>query len=290
MLGRLEMDIDECIAEYSELSETVFGGKLHQRNFTLDGKIDSRTDPERLEIAVKTVLNHRELPENSVLSDGKDRHCKVFVCSVAKKPAGITRLGSYEELDVGGTAPTICEAALATSSLPTVFDIDEIGGRESDGALRIDNVVGEVEAEAIDIWCPDTGDLKPLIKCFLSIGTEDRGLHPVSEQSFKFPSTNVVQLNISVDKAADHFVKLYRDLYSNGRFYRFNVQHGLLGTGLAEYITKPIIEIATDKYLDNSEEKIHVRRCASNLAVKQKRTGADFEFYALVRCNTTTWT
>lgn len=79
MLGRLEMDIDGCIAEYNELSERVFRDKSHQRNFTLDGKTDPHIDPERLGRAVKTVLNHRGLPENSLLSDGKDRRCKVQV-------------------------------------------------------------------------------------------------------------------------------------------------------------------------------------------------------------------
>lgn len=154
--------------------------------------------------------------------------------------------------------------------MPTVYEIGD--QKSADGAIRTDNAVGEVEAEAIDIWCPDTGDLKPLIKCFLSIGTGDHGLNPASEDPFSFASTNLVELNINAEKSADHFGKLYRELYSNSRFYRFNAPRGLPGTSSGEYITKSIMETTTD----DAAQKFHMRRCASNLAMKQSMSFIDF--------------
>jgi hypothetical protein len=53
MLGRLEMDVDECIAEYNELSETVFDEKAHLLKFNWNGKIQARFDTATLEGAIK---------------------------------------------------------------------------------------------------------------------------------------------------------------------------------------------------------------------------------------------
>lgn len=40
-----------------------------------------------------------------------------------------------------------------------------------DGALKANNPAGEVEEEAVNIWCSGTGELKSLVKCFVPIGT-----------------------------------------------------------------------------------------------------------------------
>jgi hypothetical protein len=80
MLGRLEMDVDECIAEYNELSETVFGEKAHLLKFNWNGKIQARFDTATLEGAIKKVLKHRNIPEDTLLNDNtEERGCKVDV-------------------------------------------------------------------------------------------------------------------------------------------------------------------------------------------------------------------
>ena len=44
MLGRLEMDVDECITAYSDLAEAVFEAKLSSIPFNMKGKVKARFD------------------------------------------------------------------------------------------------------------------------------------------------------------------------------------------------------------------------------------------------------
>ena len=44
MLGRLEMDVDECIAAYNELAAAVFGEKISRVPVNIKGKIRPRFD------------------------------------------------------------------------------------------------------------------------------------------------------------------------------------------------------------------------------------------------------
>src|SRR6266536_5622186 len=96
-----------------------------------------------------------------------------FVCTTAHETKGTTRLRSYSlpgELE-SQVPPTLCQAAVATSAATRFFDPVTIGARKFiDGALGGNNPVVEMEEEASKIWCPDTADLKPLVKCFISIG------------------------------------------------------------------------------------------------------------------------
>lgn len=50
MLGRLEMDVNDCIAEYSDLAEKVFGKKLSSLPFNFKGKVKSRFDSAKLRL------------------------------------------------------------------------------------------------------------------------------------------------------------------------------------------------------------------------------------------------
>ncbi|KAM7207996.1 hypothetical protein V8F06_014960 [Rhypophila decipiens] len=71
---------------------------------------------------------------------------------------------------------TICEAALATSAATGFFDPVSVGARHFvDGSLGANNPVDQVENEASDIWCAETGNLQPLVKCFISVGTGNPG-------------------------------------------------------------------------------------------------------------------
>lgn len=74
MLGRLEMDVDECIEAYTSLFETIVGKKGLPVNMW--GKIKGRFDSTALEDCIKKILKERGLPEGEPLNDGKER-CKV---------------------------------------------------------------------------------------------------------------------------------------------------------------------------------------------------------------------
>jgi hypothetical protein len=56
MLGRLEMDVDECIAAYSDLASAVFGKKLSRIPVNIKGEIKPRFDPAKLEIAIRKAV------------------------------------------------------------------------------------------------------------------------------------------------------------------------------------------------------------------------------------------
>jgi hypothetical protein len=76
MLGRLEMEIEECIDAYTSMFKTIFGKKGLPVNIL--GKIKGRFDSLVLEECVKKILKKRELSEAEPLDDGKCR-CKVQV-------------------------------------------------------------------------------------------------------------------------------------------------------------------------------------------------------------------
>jgi hypothetical protein len=59
MLGRLEMDVDECIEAYTELMKAVFEKKQSLLPVGLRGMIKSRFSSKALENAVKGVIEKR---------------------------------------------------------------------------------------------------------------------------------------------------------------------------------------------------------------------------------------
>lgn len=75
MLGRLEMDVDDCITAYSELAEAVFGEKLSSFPFDLKGKVKARFDSTKLEKAVRKVVQ-RSASETDLFNDGTERGCR----------------------------------------------------------------------------------------------------------------------------------------------------------------------------------------------------------------------
>ena len=192
------------------------------------------------------------------------------VCTTANETTGITRLRSYSLADELDNPATICEAALATSAATTFFDPVRIGARKYvDGALGANNPVDEVEGEASNIWCSGTGDLKPLVKCFISIGTGNPGKKAIEDNMIKFLSGTLVGIATETENTADKFIARWRQHFDEKRYFRFNVHQGLQGVGLAEYQEQGIIEAATEEYLRHTEQKFRVRDCVLNLKQKE---------------------
>ena len=75
MLGRLEMDVDECITAYSELAEAVFGEKLSSFPFNVKGKIKALFDSAKLEKAVRKVAQS-SASKTDLFNDGTERGCR----------------------------------------------------------------------------------------------------------------------------------------------------------------------------------------------------------------------
>jgi predicted acylesterase/phospholipase RssA len=193
-----------------------------------------------------------------------------FVCAVAKETTGVTRLRSYALPDESNVSATICEAALATSAATGFFDPVTIGARQFvDGALRANNPVEEVEGEAANIWCSDTGDLKPLVKCFISIGTGSPGKKAVEDKMFRLLSKTLVGIVTETENTAVKFADRWAKRLEEMIYCLFNVEQGLQEVGLAEYKEQGRIEAATDGYLRQREQKFKLGRCAQNLQQKQ---------------------
>lgn len=183
---------------------------------------------------------------------------------------GITRLRSYNVPGKPDSSATICEAALATSAATTFFDPVSIGARKYvDGALGANNSVDEVESETSNIWCPDRRDPKPLVKCFISVGTGNPGKKAIEDNLSKFLSKTLVDIATETEKTAAKFLERWAQHYDGKRYFRFNVHQGLQDVGLAEFQQRGTIEAATEEYLDNQELRFRVRDCVLNLKQKQ---------------------
>jgi hypothetical protein len=76
MLGRLEMDVDECIAAYSDLAAAVFGEKLNRIPVNIKGEVKPRFDSARLESATKKMVTQSGASEIDLLNDGTERGCR----------------------------------------------------------------------------------------------------------------------------------------------------------------------------------------------------------------------
>jgi hypothetical protein len=76
MLGRLEMDVDKCIAAYSDLAAAVFGEKLSHFPVNIKGKVKPRFDSAKLESAIREAVARGGASETDMLNDGTERGCR----------------------------------------------------------------------------------------------------------------------------------------------------------------------------------------------------------------------
>ncbi|KAJ6181424.1 protein kinase subdomain-containing protein [Penicillium canescens] len=277
MLGRLEMDIDECIDAYGGLTAVVFGEKLSSIPINIKGHITARFDSTRLASAIRKVVEDSGVSKEDLFNDGTERGCRTFVCTADRHTKDIVRLRSYSLPHEPNIGATICEAALATSAATTFFEPVSIGDRSfADGGLGANNPVDEVEGEASNIWCSETGDLKPLVKCFISIGTGHPGKKPFEDSILKFLGQTVVQIATETENTERRFIARWARHFDEKRYFRFNVEQGLQEIGLDEYKKKGVMKAATEGYLTHIAQKFRVRDCIQNLRLKQNKPEASF--------------
>lgn len=193
-----------------------------------------------------------------------------FVCAKFQKTNTTTRLRSYRIPAVSGVSPTILEAALATSAAPTYFsDIAIEGSKFVDGALGANNPALEVEEEASDLWCEETGNLQPLVKCFVSVGTGHPGIRSVSDKGLKHLIETLRKEATETESTNQKFLSRWRDYVEKSRCFRFNVDHGLDNVRLAEFEEQDLIRAATSTYLQKRGTIGEVRACVENLRMKE---------------------
>ncbi|EXA34070.1 hypothetical protein FOVG_14927 [Fusarium oxysporum f. sp. pisi HDV247] len=278
MLGRLQMDVDECISAYNDLIKVVFSkeARVHQSKFNLLGQTQARFDSGGLKDAIEKTLRDKGLSPTDGMVDSRETGCKVFVCATSKLDAATYRFRSYTSHNSFLNA-TICQAARATSAATTFFNPVSIGGMKFvDGALGANNPVDQVEEEAREIWCSNTGNLQQLVKCFVSIGTGKLPTYNIHDRIDKFIAT-LAKMATDVEKTAEASMKRWRQHLDQGRYFRFNVDHGLQTVGMKEYKKKGEIQASTYKYLNSQVQSSSVQRCVENLILKKELTGLDFE-------------
>ena len=200
-----------------------------------------------------------------------------FVCTADRHTKDIVHIRSYSLPDEPNLRATICQAALATSAATAFFEPVRIGDRSfADGGLGANNPVDEVEGEASNIWCPETGDLKPLVKCFISIGTGNPGKKPFEDSILKLLGKTVVEIATETESTEKKFIARWAKHFDEKRYFRFNVEQGLQEIGLEEYKKKGAMEAATEGYLTHIAQKFRVRDCIRNMRLKQSVYLEDF--------------
>ncbi|KAG4427748.1 hypothetical protein IFR05_016767 [Cadophora sp. M221] len=252
MLGRLEMDVDQCIDAYIRSTSEAFVEKSSFKWWPTR-KVKPRFDSAKLEEAISQVIQRKD----TLFNDGT-KPCKTFVCAVNHATSGITRFRSYSspsELDIW--KPTIVQAALATTATTTLFEPVKIGNcLFSSGVLGANNPVEEVEREAANIWCEETGDLKLFVKCLISIGT---GMGDPTKQK---DGQTLWEIVTDTERTAEKFKRRWR----KQKYFRLNVDQGL-EVEPNEYAKQSTIVAATANYLNTTATGL-VAECVQILGKK----------------------
>lgn len=92
MLGRLEMDVDECIAAYNKLSANVFREPKRRIPVSFRGGVAARFDSKRLKEAILEVIASCNLAPDAPFDDGQDRGCKVSIHRPPSRPGRLVNV------------------------------------------------------------------------------------------------------------------------------------------------------------------------------------------------------
>jgi hypothetical protein len=95
MLGRLEMNVDECITAYTDLAENVFCQKKSRLPFSRKGKVKAQFDSLKLEKAIQDTLKKASISETALLNDGTERGCRTQVPQWYEKDVILTILALF---------------------------------------------------------------------------------------------------------------------------------------------------------------------------------------------------
>ncbi|KAF2998234.1 hypothetical protein E8E13_005657 [Curvularia kusanoi] len=280
MLGRLEMDVDECIAVYLELIKKLFEKK---KAFAINhqGKLKNRFSSQILQESINEVLRNKGFSETEIFNDKTERKCKVFVVCKDKDTNSTIRLRGYTPSRNPDLLqlPTITQAAMATSAAVSFYEPVEISGRTFlDGGLGSNNPVDEVEMEARQIWRLESlAKLQDCTDCFLSIGTGDPGIQSVSDKAIKFLFEVLGNMATETETTANKSQNRWEQQVREKRYFRFNVDQGLGKVGLEEYKSSGLIYSATDRYLqDKVSMQDMLDQCMEALLAKQFGSGKTF--------------
>ncbi|OCK87291.1 uncharacterized protein K441DRAFT_682703 [Cenococcum geophilum 1.58] len=117
-----------------------------------------------------------------------------------RKKSNLSVVKPCEVFDlIGGTSTRPCLIAIMLGRL----GMDLLDDETERGCAN--NLVDEVKGEASNIWYSETGDLKPLVKCFISIGTGNPG-KAFEDSIIKFLYQMVVQIATETENTEKRFI------------------------------------------------------------------------------------
>ncbi|KAF4340652.1 tetratricopeptide repeat domain protein [Fusarium beomiforme] len=277
MLGRLRMTVDECTTAYTSLSDKVFEKKCHR--VKINGQLQGRFDTAALELAVKQILTDKGHGEDALLKDPFNTACKVFVCATSKETGDTVCLTSYRPRGLTHLfdSTMIWQACRATSAATTFFDPIAIGPFQEqfvDGALGTNNPVYTLWTQAQDAW--GYNQLRSHLRCLVSIGTGVPALRPVRDDVLGIGAT-LTSLATETEKTAEQFRRDKSGLDDEGRYYRFNVSHGLEDVGLEESKKQREIAAATGRPSDTAD----LEKCLLPSRLRARQTRRLFVLHGL---------
>ncbi|GAW26599.1 putative patatin-like phospholipase [Rosellinia necatrix] len=277
LLGRLEMNVDECLTVFKDAMCEIFGRRVHSAKFKLrNGQLQHGFSPDKLKEAIQKALILKNIPIDEPYDNGQERTCRTFVVArrvesnshVLIRDYTLSGEENYDKL-------TIVEAALATSAASTFFPPLEANGKlYVDGALGDNNPTPLVYQLAQDTWARDDGRLDSYLNCFISIGTGRPGFSGIESSALAFLSKTLKEIATQTEETEQKFAKTNRCLLNKPEeqvYFRFNVDSGLDSIGLEEHDKADVIEIATFNYLEQYQwRKFELGRCARRISQKQK--------------------
>jgi len=77
MLGRLEMDVDECISAYTDLMKTVFDEKSSWLPMSWTGMVKAQFDSKKLKNAIDEAVASHGASKSDLFNGGNHRGCRV---------------------------------------------------------------------------------------------------------------------------------------------------------------------------------------------------------------------
>ncbi|KAH7141277.1 hypothetical protein B0J13DRAFT_556557 [Dactylonectria estremocensis] len=269
MLGRLRMDVEECISAYSEIAKTGLQQKTLRSRFSMFNRPSSRFDLDKVKEAIVETIRRKNLSPQEPFNhgDGNDS-CKVFVCATSSNSRNTDRLRSYTLTSHPGPPITICDAALATLATLACFDSVTIQDTQFvPCVLSANNPIGEVEQEARNVWPSAIDTQSPSISFLLSIGAGNPHLDPNDGKSIYATLVNIAK---EAKQVADEFINTRGQQHNKTSFFRFNsADQQLQTTSLSGFQRKRNSWVDTTNLPPNSEKESEFQRLAQLL--KDKR-------------------
>ena len=82
MLGRLEMNIDDCIDAFTGMMDEVFERKNHLPFNLFSGNVQERYSSSTLTRCIQDIIRKAGFSPDAKLREPKRSSCKVYACSL----------------------------------------------------------------------------------------------------------------------------------------------------------------------------------------------------------------